>query len=814
MAKRNRKKRMKKRRRQVKPDEYYSHGPIEMARYGNGVIMRNNMSDEQFTEYQKSLADAFPDACLELDKLTAKIASIVSTLDPLRLLNRAHWNYIHSQLGLSKKGMGNDSATALRMIDYLQSVVAATEPADSVLDDVTDEIFDQLATLVERLFISLGANYQISRTANEIVSNPDYSLEFDAFYSRAQMHWCMVRGDRHQAHEIAHHKALLEPHEEIISELFGVSVDELLVALQAIMDGMNNGVISATEEMNRYQGALMNAFAQKVKKEGKTDKSRQEILGEVISENDWEAWGKEVAEKFSGHDLFDLEKITTLPKTFLEAFSWKQGEELDFFAGEMPGWPLKIWPVFKRPFLEVDGRHYCFECHSLFDNLYRCIQREIFARKAEYKRIWSSKQKEISENLPVQFLKEILPGATVFQSVFYKLPKKQWAEVDALVAYEDHLFIVEVKAGAFTYTSPATDFPAYIDSIKALVYKPAKQGMRFRERLLSQEKMSLFDEKHNEVGTLSLADFEHVSICAVTLDSFTEIAAQPEQLKGLGIDVGDYPIWSMSIDDLRVYSEIFSNPLQFLHYAEERNRAFSTSHMLLHDELDHLGLYLKHNIYTRIPLGLEGAEQILCHGFSKPIDDFYSQKLEDPDTPCPLRQDMPSRLNEILELLAKSEQKGRRLIASLLLNCGGKWRNNITATIDKVLARQLKSKTIQPISTIGDTKLSITCWDERVSEYVENYSKDNAYATMTICDDSDRASLELFFDSDNRLIDLQFELLSIKNLPTPDHERINALASKLKRQRWGKAAKTGKIGRNQSCPCGSGRKFKKCCRIY
>src|SRR4029077_19103022 len=123
-----------------------------------------------------------------------------------------------------------------------------------------------------------------------------------------------------------------------------------------------------------------------------------------------------------------------------------------------------------------------------------------------------------------------LPGATVVEHVYYRWHStpsgpKDWCETDALVIYEDHLFIVEIKAGAFTYTSPATDFPAYIESLKNLVLKPAEQSRRFSEYIHSDEQVTLFDSNHKETCKLSKQDFEHVTICAVTLDVFSELAA-------------------------------------------------------------------------------------------------------------------------------------------------------------------------------------------------------------------------------------------------------------------------------------------------
>lgn len=135
---------------------------------------------------------------------------------------------------------------------------------------------------------------------------------------------------------------------------------------------------------------------------------------------------------------------------------------------------------------------------------------------------------------------------------------------------------------------------------------PATQGKRFVEYLHSTDAVPVFDKNHAQIGELSKADLRHVTICAVTLDPFTELAAQVQHLRKMGVDVGPHPVWAISLDDLRVYADIFDNPLLFLHYVEQRMRAFQSDIVQSDDELDHLGLYLKHNHYSQYAEELQG----------------------------------------------------------------------------------------------------------------------------------------------------------------------------------------------------------------
>ncbi|MGV7096839.1 YecA family protein [Desulfovibrio sp. QI0434] len=796
---------------QRKPDDYFHFGPIELARFGKEVVCKNNMSKEEVEQYQKATAEKHPGVCEKIDSKIQKIVKIVSTLPPLELLKQAHWKYVGTSIGLYGDANDKDAALALRMIDYIQSIVASTKPAEKI-QDLAGDAYGELENLVNGLFKDLPY-YFSSRSLYEKTIHPDYNLEYDRFYTLAQMHWCMVRGDRYNAHEIEHHSAILSPHDDILQNLFGVNTEQIMKGVASILSSLSSGVQKCTVDLKEFQKKMTAEFEDYIRRVPQSGMDIQNVMQDVVRNNGWEDWQSDVFGRFFEYDLYDLQKITELPIAFLDAFSWEQGEEADFFSGEeMRGWPLKVWPVFKRPFLKVEGRYYCFECHNLFDNFYRQMQRVIFENRPDYKPIWASKQQEISESLPVEFFERILPGATIYKSVVYPLQNKnEWAESDIIICYEDHLFIVEVKAGSFTYTSPATDFPSYIASLKNLVYKPAMQGMRFLQYLKSRPIVSLYDNAHNEVGTLSAADYYQLNVCVLTLDSFTELACQPEQLKGLGIDIGENPIWAFSIDDLRIYADIFSNPLVFLHYAEQRKKAFSTEHMMLNDEMDHLGLYLDRNAYASKPLNLSGANKIFYHGFSSKIDEYYAKKLEDKNTLCPLKQDMPARLEEIINALANKKKLGRRKAASALLDCGGEWRDNIASLIDQVLVKQRERGTIQPIVTLGETKINIVCWDPKLPKMQDNFARDHCYATMLIAAEAERTLFELFFNEQLHVVDIDFEHLRCIDIPPEDIKRLKLLSADIKAQRWSKAKQTGKVGRNQLCPCGSGKKYKNCC---
>ena len=72
----------------------------------------------------------------------------------------------------------------------------------------------------------------------------------------------------------------------------------------------------------------------------------------------------------------------------------------------------------------------------------------------------------------------------------------------------------------------------------------------------------------------------------------------------------------------------------------------------------------------------------------------------------------------------------------------------------------------------------------------------------------------LEYDNSNSLVSAQGKLCSFFDVPSEDIERITELGC-AKAKDWVLLHKKGhgKIGRNEYCPCGSGKKYKNCC-IY
>ncbi|MCY4614558.1 MAG: SEC-C metal-binding domain-containing protein [Nitrospira sp.] len=446
------------------------------------------------------------------------------------------------------------------------------------------------------------------------------------------------------------------------------------------------------------------------------------------------------------------------------------------------------------------------------------MQRVILRLKPDYQETWNTIQRSQSEDLPFKYLKRLLPGAKVLKNVYYRgktdSGATEWCEADGLLIYDAHLFVIEARGGAFTYTPPSSDFPAYIISLKNLVLKPAMQGRRFLDYLKTAESVPLFDSNHSQIDKLRKSDFRHITICPVTLDPFTELAAQIQHLRKIGVDVGASPVWAISLDDLRVYADIFENPLVFLHYIEQRMQAFDSDVIQCNDELDHLGLYLDHNHYSTHAKGVQGDSDapIDFIGYRSKVDKFFHERMFDSNAPCSLKQGIPARLQKIIEVLSQNNKPGRAAVVAYILDIGGDWRTKIDTDIIEELTRQPTTKRPKPFSTHGNVKLTIYCWTEHSGPRKAAWGLDHAQTLVVMHSESRRLLMELSYSATGELQEVDWKWVGLANIPPDQLPRLRLKTKGLRQKRLSNAiTESRKIRRNEFCPCGSGKKYKRCC---
>lgn len=406
---------------QAQPDEHFFAGPFEIARFGKLTVSRTRLNQKQFEEVKAMMAANLPIVIAEVDELVSAICLRISKLPADRLLHRAWWNF--AAISLTQPGDDAAQVRAQRMIDFTQSIVAGVKPALPQAKDVSDEDWAALSKAIDSLFHKITAEYQICKTASLQAADPNLDMHLEEFRFKAETMWMHVRGKRYHIHEHQALEDLLTPHSDELMRLFGIDAPSLILELDKILSKLTRGAsdsILALKQLHEDSMPILREISAmpnisdlddvrtKLWEDPEMAIRRDAIMGEVF-----------------GMDLFNVSKVTTIPKPLIDELTWEPGEETDFLAeGEYKGWPLRIWPTMKRPFIRLNGIVCCFDMFGLFDNFYRVLQRIIFRIDPDYKTTWNERQKTVSEELPFHYFGKLLPGMQEFRSVYYKWERR------------------------------------------------------------------------------------------------------------------------------------------------------------------------------------------------------------------------------------------------------------------------------------------------------------------------------------------------------------------------------------------------------
>lgn len=483
-----------------------------------------------------------------------KTRSVISQADPLITLIQLHGYKFFKHFGdIEASVHGNVMPYENKLLDFTQNLIVTSDvnEGNSYLDkdDITCyvEELEKLYT-VATVYVNLAPKDELIKYSQGMQMN--------------------VSGTLYPFFEKEHFTDMLSPYSDLFNENFGITSFDVVEGLLAISRHL------------RTLGFMDNLID--------SGASLEEVMSVEILLN--------------MADYFNVERITGWPIEFIKELSLRQGECRDFYESDLHVM-LKESPIKYKPFIDIDGKYYCFSIDNLIDNFYRTVLRALRRKNGIVSNRINEIQMELSESLPFRFFKSILPTSQMFQNIFYKAPvgangKNEWCECDGIILFDDVMIIIEVKGGALSPVSPFSDEEAYKKSLNELAKNPYEQSLRFYEEYKKNGKINIYhkESKRRYKPITSIENIKFIQACCVTLDDFNEIASQIEKTEF--IQTSDLPVWCVSANDLRVYPELFDSPSLFLNYLYQRSHAAKNPYIKLNDELDHIGMYFAYNDYS------------------------------------------------------------------------------------------------------------------------------------------------------------------------------------------------------------------------
>ena len=118
----------KKKGKHIVPDDYYTNGMFEIARFGNNIIFNNTMTPEMHKKYMQFLSDEYSKIEEEINSIVNSIRFKVSNCEPELLMNFLVSMKFPLMLNkVSESQFAANETFSLHVVEYIQSVLVSTE---------------------------------------------------------------------------------------------------------------------------------------------------------------------------------------------------------------------------------------------------------------------------------------------------------------------------------------------------------------------------------------------------------------------------------------------------------------------------------------------------------------------------------------------------------------------------------------------------------------------------------------------------------------------------------------------------------------
>lgn len=784
----------------AKADDYYNNGLIELARYGKIVSMRNLSTPEQHTQIQTYYKMEYPKVKKRIDEKIDKLKKEISICNPLRLLKFVKDMAMLSHINKSSEfDYTSQENMIIRAQEYVQSILVSTENHfdDTESEEAQEQRWHLILDEIEALYKEFVCFYNYWSVYKK--DTCEISDEMMHYIVESQMLY-LVRGNRYQVFELEPLKNLLPTHNDVLVELFGVTAEQIIEGLEKLEYSMSQGLADAWMDMKKKYDEFCECVDKGTVPEVAIEDAR-DLVNPIVN-------------KIFGEALNDIAHVTGWDDRLIDALSLGIGECKSFFDGsEFSGWPIMEMPTKKKPFIKINGTAYGFDYYTLFDNFYRAIQKEIFTLKPEYIDTWSKRQCLASENMVKDLFLKLLPGATAYNGNYYPVGNslKKMNENDLLILYENYLLVIEVKAGSFPQTPPINDFDAHIRAYTKLAQEADSQCSRTINYIKDHQPASFYGaDRQKKFELNSIAEFAEVYSLSVTVDNFNAFAAKAEKLNFITLSSKTIVI---SYDDLLVYENYFDSPIYFLHYLKQRKIAIDIPQIAMNDELDHLGMYIAHNMYSITASEFSSEYSVNWNGFRKDLDNYFCNLYLPELKATKPKQNIPKEITEIIGVLEAGTSNNKIDVAHFFLNMSSEGKADLCKAIHHALRRQSEIGRMIVRLAFGEIKyclfieipgIKVLSREERQDYVLSAILSDVSMPIMWI---------DLNYDKDGKLIKAEGKKCSYSDIPANDIYRLKELSVKYTKSRMESYQRQEhtKVGRNDPCPCGSGKKYKKCC---
>ncbi len=508
---------------------------------------------------------------------------------------------------------------------------------------------------------------------------------------------------------------------------------------------------------------------------------------------------------FSVQEVADFGRIDpTIVEKVLSAFAVPPGAHNEQFNALHDFNIANASPLIRMP----DGDFLLFHIYSLVEALYEAPFYWMGADKA-YVSTAMQNRGAFTEQFAVERLRQVFGVENVLANIdIFESKDTKLAEIDVLVLFGNRALVLQAKSKRLTLEARRGNDLQIKNDFKKSIQDSSDQAYRCA-KLIEEGKCTLKDATGNVV-TLPTGLKRIYLICLIS-DHYPALSFQARQfLKFTATDTISPP-FVMDVFALDAMTEMLSSPLHFLSYVDRRTGY--TSKLVASHELTILSYHLKKNLWVDDEHGVVMLEDDI----SADLDLAMLVRREGiPGKSTPegiLTRFSVTALGRMVKAIEARPDPATIDLGFTLLKLGEDTVLEVSAVIDQLAKLGIADGKNHDVTVglgSGGTGLTIHCNDDPIEVagpklqrhcYARKYTQ-HAQTWFGVCvrpsDQALRFGLNLDFPWEQ---DDAMDALT-KNMGKPGN--LRALVREAAKGRT-------KVGRNDPCPCGSGKKYKKCC---
>ena len=314
MSKKSRERR--ERNKAVRPDDYFTHGVFELARFGKNTIIRNNRSPEQHAAQMEYLCLEYPSKYEDITQKIKALKNKVVHSDPYSLLMYLRNLANMGQLNIfSEIEYSSDTNTIIIAQEYIQSILVSTENRydPSIFHEDEAALYAQIIEDFDALYKEFVFFYHFWAANIQKTAEID-SVRLNEIVEAQYMYW--VRGNRYQIFELEPLKSLLPPHDNVLLELFGVSSTDIIEGLKKLRYSLSQEYADTLMELGKEYELFIQAVNAGICPEDAHKNAEERVA--------------RIAGKLHGSDLINVAAITGWSSRFIDMLSYRIGECTSF----------------------------------------------------------------------------------------------------------------------------------------------------------------------------------------------------------------------------------------------------------------------------------------------------------------------------------------------------------------------------------------------------------------------------------------------------------------------------------------------------